>query len=43
VLQVADLAPPAGAAARPNPIKLFAAIALGGAGTALIAWLLQNG
>ena len=35
-------APSAGAGARPNPIKLVAAIAGGGAGAALIAWLLQN-
>ena len=34
--------PPPGTAARPNPIKLVAAIVLGGAGTALIAWLLQS-
>jgi hypothetical protein len=41
LLQVADLAP-TGAAPRPNPVKLFAAIALGGAAAALIAWLLQG-
>ena len=29
-------------AARPNPVKLVVAIALGGAGAALIAWLLQS-
>jgi hypothetical protein len=34
--------PPAVAAVRPNPIKLVVAIALGGAGAALIAWLLQS-
>ena len=34
--------PPPGSSARPNPIKLVAAIVLGGAGTALIAWLLQS-
>jgi hypothetical protein len=34
--------PPPGAGGRPNPVKLVAAIALGGAGTALIAWLLQS-
>jgi pimeloyl-ACP methyl ester carboxylesterase len=31
-----------GAGGRPNPVKLVAAIVLGGAGTALIAWLLQS-
>ena len=36
-----DESPP-GSSARPNPIKLVAAIVLGGAGTALIAWLLQS-
>jgi Putative prokaryotic signal transducing protein len=41
LLQVTDLAP-TGAAPRPNPVKLFAAIALGGAAAALIAWLLQG-
>jgi hypothetical protein len=34
--------PPPGAGGGPNPIKLVAAIVLGGAGTALIAWLLQS-
>jgi Putative prokaryotic signal transducing protein len=34
--------PPPGAGARPNPIKLVVAIVLGGAGAALIAWLLQG-
>jgi pimeloyl-ACP methyl ester carboxylesterase len=34
--------PPPGAGGRPNPVKLVAAIVLGGAGTALIAWLLQS-
>ena len=43
LLQQADLAPSAGAAPRPNPAKLVAAIALGGAGAALVAWLLQGG
>jgi hypothetical protein len=42
LLHQADLAPPAGTSARPNPAKLVAAIALGGAGAALIAWLLQG-
>jgi hypothetical protein len=41
LLQVAELGP-SGAAPRPNPIKLFAAIALGGTAAALIAWLLQG-
>jgi hypothetical protein len=40
VLQETDLAPAAGTW-RPNPVKLVAAIALGGAGAALIAYLLQ--
>jgi hypothetical protein len=40
VLQETDLAPAAGTF-RPNPVKLVAAIALGGAGAALIAYLLQ--
>jgi len=34
--------PPATAAVSPNPIKLVVAIALGGAGAALIAYLLQS-
>jgi Putative prokaryotic signal transducing protein len=42
LLHEAKLSPAPGAAARPNPVKLVAAIALGGAGTALIAWLLQS-
>jgi hypothetical protein len=42
LLQSADLAPAARVAARPNPVKLVAAIALGGAGAALIAYLLQS-
>ena len=42
LLHSADLAPPARTAARPNPVKLVAAIALGGAGAALIAYLLQS-
>jgi hypothetical protein len=42
LLHEADLAPAAGSAAGPNPLKLIAAIALGGAGAALIAWLLQG-
>ncbi|MBA3264141.1 MAG: DUF2007 domain-containing protein [Thermoleophilaceae bacterium] len=42
LLHEADLGPTAGAAEPPNPIKLVAVIALGGAGAALIAWLLQG-
>jgi hypothetical protein len=41
VLQQSDLAPSAGTW-RPNPIKLVAAITLGGAGAALLAYLLQG-
>jgi hypothetical protein len=43
LLHQADLAPSTGAAARPSPLKLGAAIVLGGAGAALVAWLLQGG
>jgi hypothetical protein len=42
LLHEARLAPGAAAAARPSPVKLVAAILLGGAGAALIAWLLQG-
>jgi hypothetical protein len=42
VLLQADLAPSAGPLARPNPLKLVAAIAAGGGLTALIAWLLLS-
>ena len=42
LLHSADLAPAARTAARPYPVKLVAAIALGGAGAALIAYLLQS-
>jgi hypothetical protein len=42
LLHDARLGPPAAAPVRPNPIKLVVAIALGGAGAALIAWLLQS-
>jgi len=42
LLNEAQLGPPQAAGARPNPIKLVVAIALGGAGAALIAWLLQS-
>ena len=41
VLHQSDLAPAAGSW-RPNPIKLVAAITLGGAAAALIAYLLQG-
>jgi hypothetical protein len=40
VLQQSDMAPSTGSW-RPNPVKLVAAIVLGGAGAALIAYLLQ--
>jgi hypothetical protein len=43
LLHQADLAPAEGAASRPNPVKLVAAIVLGGGAAALIAWLLQGG
>jgi hypothetical protein len=44
VLMQTDLAPrSAGAPGRPNPVVLGAAIALGGAAAALVAWLLQGG
>jgi hypothetical protein len=42
VLLQADLAPAADASAGPNPLKLAAGVVLGGAGAALIAWLLQG-
>jgi hypothetical protein len=42
LLHEADMAPTTGPATRPSPVKLFAAIALGGAGAALVAWLLQG-
>ena len=44
LLHDARMGPPTAAAAavRPNPIMLVVAIALGGAGAALIAWLLQS-
>jgi len=43
LLQQADMAPSAAAAARPSPMKLLLAIGLGGAAAALVAWLLQGG
>ncbi len=42
LLQDASMAPSGESAARPNPVKLLAAIALGGSVAALIAWLLQG-
>ena len=44
LLMQTDLAPRTGPGARqPNPLLLGVVIALGGAGAALIAWLLQGG
>jgi hypothetical protein len=44
VLLQADLAPSdQGQALRPNPLVLVAVVLLGGAGAALIAWLIQQG
>jgi hypothetical protein len=43
LLHEAELGAEAGAGGRPNPLKLVAAIALGGAAAALIAYLLQGG
>jgi hypothetical protein len=43
LLNQTELAPVGGAAARPNPAKLVAAIVLGGGAAALVAWLLQGG
>jgi hypothetical protein len=42
LLQDAAMGPSPEGAARPNPVKLLAAIALGGTAAALIAWLLQG-
>jgi hypothetical protein len=42
LLHETQLGPAGRAVARPNPVKLVAAILLGGAGAALIAWLLQG-
>jgi hypothetical protein len=41
VLQQSDLAPSPTTTWRPNPVKLVAAIVLGGAAAALVAYLLQ--
>ncbi|MGH2760974.1 MAG: hypothetical protein ACRDL4_18690 [Thermoleophilaceae bacterium] len=43
LLNQADLAPTTGPVARPSPLKLAAAIVLGGGAAALVAWLLQGG
>ncbi len=43
VLGQTGLAPQEGDVARPSPLKLVAVIGLGGAGAALVAWLLQGG
>jgi hypothetical protein len=42
VLMQTRLAAPSRAPARPSPVRLFLAILLGGAATALVAWLLQG-
>ena len=43
LLYQADLGPQEGTVSRPSPLKLVAVIGLGGAGAALVAWLLQGG
>jgi hypothetical protein len=43
LLHQADLAPPAAGAAGPGLVKLVAVIGIGGAGVALLAWVLQGG
>jgi hypothetical protein len=43
LLHQADLAPSADGGSRPSPVKLLAAVALGGAAAALLAWFLQGG
>ena len=43
LLYQADLGPKEGTVSRPSPLKLVAAIGLGGTGAALVAWLLQGG
>lgn len=43
VLLEADMAPTTGAERRPNPVALAVAVVLGGAGTALLAWLAFQG
>ena len=42
LLHQADMAPSGATAGRPSPVKLVVAIVLGGAGAALVAWLLQG-
>ena len=42
LLHETKLSASGGPGTRPNPVKLVAAITLGGAGAALIAWLLQS-
>jgi hypothetical protein len=43
VLLQADLAPTTGDRSAPRPLVLAAAVVLGGAGTALVAWLASQG
>ena len=43
VLLQADMAPTTGERIRPRPLVLAAVVGLGGAGTALIAWLASQG
>jgi hypothetical protein len=43
LLLQSDMGGDAAAAHRPSPLKLLAAISLGGAAAALLAWLLQGG
>jgi hypothetical protein len=43
VLLQADMAPTTGDAHRPRPLVLAVVVALGGAGTALVAWLASQG
>jgi hypothetical protein len=43
VLLQADLAPTTGDRSGPRPLVLAAAVVLGGAGTALVAWLAAQG
>ena len=43
VLLQADMAPTTGERSGPRPLVLAAVVALGGAGTALVAWLALQG
>jgi hypothetical protein len=43
LLHQAELAPAAGSTAGPSLLKLVAVIGIGGAGVALLAWILQGG